>query len=243
VPLPFSDAELSAAAERLLAENGRLLAPADEFAVVTFATPGPVGYMTGGPPGPPTVGMHAFRLPTERYERFATGGATLYVAGTHAESSVTPEGVKHRSRLHWYLADRAAADAAPGAVAVLVDGHGASADTAVGAVLAVAGDVVYASPAGRVQESISAQVTREACAAAGLHWVEAAFDFEGLCRPVDPLDRGTFPERVSEVLLAGSGFGLAGVSRCASRVAHRPFAWPGPVCLRLQAEWRRLTAG
>lgn len=240
IPLPFADVELTDAAEQLLAANARFLADGDEFAVITFATPGPLDHLAGFAPTPhpgPTVGMHTFRLPTERYSRFTDTGLTLAVVGRHADSPLLPGGAKHRSRLHWYLADKAAADRFPGAVAVLVDGHGASADTAIGGVLAVAGNVVYRSPAGTVLDSVSLQVAKEACAGLGLTWVEAAFDFEGLCRTVEPVERGTFADRVTEVLLVGSGFGVAGVSRCAAPLSHRDFPAPGPVCRRLQERW------
>ena len=242
IPLNVTDEELTAAAEQLLSHNAAVLAPGDEFAVVTFATPGPLGYMAeAAESGPPTVGMHTFRLPVERYARFADVGASLAVAGTVAESSVLPGGVKHRSRLHWWLAEKLVAERHPGAVAVLVDDHAASADTALGGVLAVAGTTVYRSPAGRVQDSISLLVAKEACAALGLTWEETAFDFEGLCRPVDPVERGTFADRVTEVLLAGSGFGVAGASRCATQFTHRDFPWPGPVCEDLQRVWQSMT--
>jgi branched-chain amino acid aminotransferase len=242
IPLTVSDDELTAAADTLLAANATSLAPADECAVVTFATPGPLGYMVGSPDnGPPTVVMHTFRLPVERYARFADNGVTLMVAGTGPESSVLPGGVKHRSRLHWWMAEKVIAERTPGAVAVLVDAHGASADTAVGGVLAVTGTTVYRSPVGRVQDSISLLVAKEACAALGFEWVETAFDFEGLCRPVDPVERDTFADRVREVLLAGSGFGVAGVARCAGPLTHRDFSWPGPVCLELQRVWQTTT--
>src|SRR5271156_1805806 len=39
VPQPNSDAELTAIAERLIAHNSALLAPSDDLALVTFATP------------------------------------------------------------------------------------------------------------------------------------------------------------------------------------------------------------
>jgi len=242
IPLHFTDAELTVAAETLLAENAQFLAAEDEIAVVTFATPGPLGHMVGSPDnGPPTLVMHAFRLPTERYARFDDNGVSLAVVGTLPESSVLPGGVKHRSRLHWWMAEKLAAEQNPGAVAVLVDAHGASADTALGGVLAVTGETVYRSPVGKVQDSISLQVAKEACAKLGLGWVETAFDFEGLCRPLHPVERGTFNARVTEVLLAGSGFGVAGVSRCATQFSHRDFPWPGPVCQQLRRAWHSMT--
>src|SRR5262245_16631022 len=52
VPLLAPDAELGAAAEKLLEHNAPLLRPGGELAVVMLATPGPIGYYAGHPGGP-----------------------------------------------------------------------------------------------------------------------------------------------------------------------------------------------
>jgi branched-subunit amino acid aminotransferase/4-amino-4-deoxychorismate lyase len=213
VPLSASDAELTAAAERLVAHN----AASDDLALVTFATPGPLGHLTGRDGnGPPTVGMHTVPLPVARYRRFFTDGVTLEVAG--ALPTGLPTAVKHRSRLHWWLADRATSE--PGAVAALLAADG-SPDTAIGGVLAVRGGAVVRPPAGSVLESVSVRVVRELCGRLGLPFAEGAVDLAD----------------ATEVLLAGSGFGLAGVRRV---VGGREYDWPGPVLVRLQAAWSDL---
>jgi branched-subunit amino acid aminotransferase/4-amino-4-deoxychorismate lyase len=213
VALPYSDAELTEAAERLVTAD----AQTEELALVTFATPGPLGYLTGDADnGPPTVGMHTVPLPTARYRRFFTDGVTLEVTGSLPTG--LPMSVKHRSRLHWWLAERAARE--PGAVATLLAADG-SPDTAVGGVLAVWGDTIVRPPAGSVLESVSVGVVRELCCRLGLTFAEGAVDFAD----------------ATEVLLAGSGFGLAGVRRV---VGGREFAWPGPVLGKLQTAWSDL---
>lgn len=217
IPVTLSDAELTVAAERLVREN----ATGEELAVVMFATPGPLGYLLGeSANGPPTLGMHTFPIPRERYRRFFADGVTLAIAGSHV-SGIVPAAVKHRSRLHWWLADHAVREAHPGAVAVLVDDAGVP-DTAIGTVLAVVSGAVVAPPTGRVLAGVSVQVVRELCKSVGIGFVEEAIDFRAL------------PGDVSEVMLAGSGFGIAGVRSLAS---VRDFAWPGPVFVRLLAAW------
>ena len=218
VPLPYTDAELTTAAEHLVAHN----AGADDLAVITFATPGPLGYMLGRPDdGPPTVGMHTFPVPAHRYARFFTDGVTLAVAGTMA-GGIVPATAKHRSRLHWWLASRRMTD--PAAVPVLLDPHGA-ADTPIGGVLAVADGEILAPPPGSVLESVSVGVVRELCGPLGLPVREAATDYRHL------------PAGVTELLLVGSGFGVAGVRH----FDGRKFVWPGPVCRALAAAWSALT--
>ncbi|MFO0848414.1 MAG: aminotransferase class IV [Gemmataceae bacterium] len=217
--LPYPDAELTAAAERLVAS-----APAGELAVVTFVTPGPLGYLLGGDGnGPPTVGMHTLSLPAARYRRFFADGVTLAVAGELPTG--LPPGVKHRSRLHWWLADRAVSRTHPGAVAVLTDAAGTP-DTALASVLVVT-DGTVVRPVGDVLGGISVTVVEELCGQLGLPFVVG---------PVDVRDLGG----VSEVLIAGSGFGVAGVRRMVGPAGEKTFAWPGPVFTRLFAAWAEL---
>jgi branched-subunit amino acid aminotransferase/4-amino-4-deoxychorismate lyase len=210
--LPFADAELTAAAERLVAGAD------GEAAVITVVTPGPLGYLLGTDTnGPPTVGMHALPLPAGRYRRFFADGVTLAVAG--GLPGGLPADVKHRSRLHWWLADRATAHTHPGAVAVLTDPAGTP-DTALGNVLVVRDGGVVRPPAGAVLEGISMSVVGELCGRVGVPFAVG---------PVDVRDLG----RATEVLLTGSGFGVAGVRR----VGDRGFDWPGPVFTRLLGAW------
>ena len=172
VPLPCPDAELTAAADRLVAHNAQLLAEPDDLALITFATPGPPGYMTGRTEnGPPTVGMHTFPLPVARYRRFFTEGVTLEVVGSLPTG--LPVEAKHRSRLHWWLADRAVRE--PGAVPVLLAPDG-SPDTAVAGVLALRDGTLLRSPAGSVLESVSVGVVRELCDRLGLPFAEVVPD-------------------------------------------------------------------
>src|SRR5205814_1384206 len=82
VPLEATDEQLTATAEELVAHNARLLPPGGELQLVTFATPGPLGFYLGeASDGPATLGMATYPLPFARYRRFFTEGATLAVAG------------------------------------------------------------------------------------------------------------------------------------------------------------------
>ncbi len=110
---PFSDEEISARAEQLVAHNAALLNATDDLALVLFATPGPVGYYLGEPggvgDGPVTFGMHTFPLPFARYRSWVERGAALAVpAVRQLPAECIPPHIKMRSRLHWWLADRQA---------------------------------------------------------------------------------------------------------------------------------------
>jgi hypothetical protein len=114
------------------------------------------------------------------------------------------------------------------------------ADTAVGCILAAAGDAGIRPVPGTVLDSIRAMVVGELCAAVGLKCVDGPLDFRPYCRPVEPDDAQGGVGRASELLLAGTGFCVAGVRRFASGKQARTFAWPGPVFTRLLSAWSDL---
>ncbi len=228
IPLPHTDAELTAAAKRLVTENAKLLAPDDDLALITFATPGPLGYMAGTESGPPTVAMHTFPIPKERYRRFFTEGVTLQEVGPIPRHSMVPSSVKHRSRVHWWHAAHSAT--IPGAVPVLTVMDRAI-DSAVGGILAVRGGVLE-RPAGiAVLDSISVRVVCELATLLGIGVRETA---------VWP--SATALGEVSELLFVGSAFGVAGIrSYTTARADDRlDFPWPGPVFAKLSAAWSEL---
>jgi branched-subunit amino acid aminotransferase/4-amino-4-deoxychorismate lyase len=206
--LPYPDDVLTQAAEALVRANRA----GGEVAVLTFVTPGPLGYLTGDSDGPPTVGMHTAPLDPARYSRYQS--ATLEHVGDQPAGWV---GVKHRSRLHWWQAGRSTAN-----VAVLT-GPGGVADTAVGAVLAVAGNVVIGPPPGTALESVTAAVVREI---AGPDWRDDAIDFRSP------------PAAVTGWLLAGSGLGLGVVRRTVVGGTTRD--WPPQD--RWRAAWAAVVA-
>src|SRR5262249_10526625 len=115
VPLGKSDDELRGIVQELLARNTPLLSPAQDLALVLLATPGPIGYSAGQPgAGPPTLALHTFPLPFSRYARFFEEGVRLAVPSTRAvPSSVIDPRIKHRSRLHWWIAQQEVHDRDP----------------------------------------------------------------------------------------------------------------------------------
>ncbi len=233
IPLPYSDEELTAAAERLVTENAKALPPDDDLAVITFATPGPLGYMAGeADTGPPTVAMHTFPIPKERYRRFFTEGVVLAWAGLAPQYGTVTAVPKHRSRMHWWHANHwinrePEPSLHPGAVSALW-GRGYALDTAIGAVLAVRDGTVLRSPADLVLDSVSVGVVRELCQAVGIPFVESKDEF------------GRTIDADAELLLAGSAFGIAGVRRFVWQRKTVEYPWPGPVCTQLAAAWSDL---
>lgn len=208
VPLQPDDAELTRIVEELLAHN-LPLDPLGELHVVSVATPGPPG-------GPPTLLMTTTPVRIERYRSFFTNGAELVVAGTQSANAtdLLPPAIKHRSRLHWHIAEQRIRTNHTDAVPVVMN-HGVG-DTAIAAIAAVMTDgSLRIPPLERVQESISVKVLTE------------------LGVPSKVGEFSWWSAEVQELLLAGTGFGLAGVRLIQDGDRMRSWEWPGPVYRKL----------
>src|SRR5205085_12513825 len=119
-----TDQELTKIGEELVARNSRLLTAEQELALVLLATPGPLGPYLGmkvAAPGPPTLVLHTFPVPYERYASWFREGARLVTPSTQqpAAECIDPR-IKHRSRLHWWLAEQEVKGQDPGASALLL---------------------------------------------------------------------------------------------------------------------------
>ncbi len=206
VTLLMTDKELTEAAKELIRRNG-----GSNLALITFATPGPLGYLTGAEiNGPPSIAMHTFAIPMERYRRFFTEGVVL----EEVDVPMTPSVEKHRSRMGWWIAGKKTTR--PGSIPVL---NGP--DTAIGAILAVRKGKVIRPPVGTIQDSISLKVIAELCAKLDV-----------------PFDEGSVTSNADEMLLTGSAFGVAGVREWIGlKDRSAKFPWPGPMLSKLQSAW------
>lgn len=256
IPLEASDELLTSTAEELIAHNAKLLPLGGELQLVTFATPGPLGFYLGDANnGPPSLGMVTYPLPFARYRKFFTEGVTLAVAGMDcsAGSTLLPPRVKHRSRLHWHIASRTIADpnsdvrwkldppaTDPSVVPVVFSDRGSGADTAIGSILTVIDNTMIVQDSGHVQDSISVRVVRELCEAIGLKSHSATPELGRFARSPFPEEVSTKHPQPSEMLLAGTGFCVAGVKRFGFHDKCRDYIWPGPVFTKLLAVWSDL---
>lgn len=232
VPLEATDEALTEAAQVLISHHAKLLPSGCEFQLVTFATPGPLGFYLGNEAnGPPTLGMHTYQLPFERYRPFFMEGATLAIVGRvgSGADAIVPPTVKHRSRMAWHVADRKAREATGVAHALAVSLENAAlTETSVANLLAVIDGVVVSPPQDRVLDGISLRVARELCSTLGFEFVEKSIVLSELAG-------------VSELMLTGTGFGLAGVKELhVAGSSPLRFPWPGPVYRKLLAAWSEL---
>src|SRR5437773_6107529 len=141
--LPMGVHETVRLANELVAKNAALVPADQDLILVMFATPGPMWEFDG----PPTFGIDMFPLPADRYAPLFRQGAHLVVPTTRQVpvSSVDPR-IKHRSRLHWWMAGRETHQVEDGAWALLLDANGFVTETAAANFLIVKDGIVYTPP-------------------------------------------------------------------------------------------------
>lgn len=112
--------EVEATIDEFMRRNAALIQPGDDWAIVAFITPGQTAAATH-----PTVCIHGFPLPFANWARqFEEGVAVAVTDVRQTPGNCWPSELKCRSRMHYYLADREAAQRFPGARALLLDQAG-----------------------------------------------------------------------------------------------------------------------
>lgn len=227
LPQPIADEEVVRLAKELTATNAELLPPNQDLALVIIATPGPISYYAGGVVDSgnesPTFAMHMFPLPLRRYAPLFRHGAHLVVPATRQipASSLDPR-IKHRSRLHWWIASQAARDLEPGAWALLLDADGYVTETAAANFLLVKDGIVYSPPRTSILGGISLLTVEEICQELRIPFQEQQLTVKD-CLEAD------------EALLTGTSFCLAGVSQ----LNGQPIPWPGKLFEKLLKAWNQ----
>ena len=221
----WSAGELLAAADQVAAHNHRLAAAGSDLGVVIFVTPGDLPAQHEGRRGRPRCVAHtfplAFRLWADGFER----GVTLRsVDVEQVPEGCWPARVKVRSRLHYFLADRAADATEPGARAVLRHADGRVSETSTANVAIVRAGTVRTPPAGDALPGVSLAFARRLAAREGLDWEERSL--------------------VAADLAAADEILLTSTPSCilpATRFDGRPVGdgRPGPVYQTLLAAWSR----
>jgi branched-chain amino acid aminotransferase len=205
VPLTATADELrSVAAEFVRRDYG-----GGDLSVIFLATPGP------------TLIVHTAPVPSDRVARLWRDGIRLQI---HEAARGAPAGIKHRSRLGWWMANRTIQTSDPDAEPLLYDPTIDSVlETPTANLLAVIDGTLTTPPTDRVLPGISMQTTIGLADELGLPIAERPISFQQL-------------RAASEVFVTNSTFCLAP----AARVNDCGFPTTGPVLTRLWAEWGRL---
>ncbi|QDU38828.1 Branched-chain-amino-acid aminotransferase [Maioricimonas rarisocia] len=178
-----SDDDLETIVNRLIEANAIPDEPLLDLGVVIFVTGGPQAMYAQGlqESDDPTICVHTFPLAFDRWAAKYEEGQSLVIP----EIAQVPAGIlnpqiKYRSRLHWYLADRAARSKVPGASALLLDLDGFITETNSGNVAIVEGDRIVAPSVGKVLEGVSLEWIFELAGSLGLHCRREDIDVERL---------------------------------------------------------------
>ena len=152
-------AELKAICERVVSENAKLIPAHHDLGLIVFVTAGQnltyLGHAGRDLARRATVCVHTFPLPFELWaEKYETGIHLVTVNTRSIPDDVIAPTIKHRSRLHWHLANREAKRIDPAAMAVLTDHEGYLTETATGNLCLVDSETIF-TPANHVLEGIS----------------------------------------------------------------------------------------
>jgi len=201
--------------------NRGVLADDDDWSILAFATPGT------SPEGPPTMCVHGYPLPFSRWAAQFDDGVRVAISDVRQipPQSLPPE-LKCRSRMHYYLADRRAAAAHPGARAVLLDEDGFVAEATSANVLAYRQDEGLVSPPPEhILFGVSLGAVQELAAKLGMPFVQRPLTVEEL-------------HSADEAMLTSTSVCLLPVVECDGQPIGN--GRPGPHYRQLLAAWGKL---
>lgn len=217
---------IMAAAEHVASYNHGLLPardPVDDLGLVIFVTPGDQASQNDGESGTPRVGIHTFPLAFRMWaNEYARGVALRMASIRQVPSDCWPLAAKVRSRLHYFLADREAAAAEPGARAVLAHVDGRVSETSTANIAIVTDDGVVSPPAGDALPGVSLAFARSLAARVGIPWQDRSLTASDLAA-------------AHEILLTSTPNCILPATRFDGHAVGEGV--PGPVYRRLLAAW------
>ncbi|MDZ4821303.1 MAG: aminotransferase class IV [Planctomycetota bacterium] len=158
-----TESELLSIAQQVVDHNRKLVDAQDDLGVSIFLTPGPYETLADGAPAGVTLGVHTYRLPFDRWAKAYQHGVRLVTTEVQqVPTECWPAELKCRSRMHYYLADRRAAEIEPGARALLLDAAAHVTETSTANLLVWNEATGFVTPPrSRVLPGITLQVTKE----------------------------------------------------------------------------------
>jgi len=224
--LLYSASDLAQAATEVTEANTRSLADTGDLGIVWFVTAGAnPTYVADVAALEPTVCVHTFELPLQRWQTAVRSGVQLTIPGQRQLSQESfPVQHKTRNRLHWWLADRAAAEIRPGSRALLLDDAGHITETSSACFYVVVDNLVLTAERG-VLRSTTCDFVEELCDRIGLGFRRTDLSVERL---------GDF----QEAFLSSTPCGLLPVASIDNYCLPGP---SGPILQKLQSEWTRVT--
>ncbi|MCA9248299.1 MAG: aminotransferase class IV [Planctomycetales bacterium] len=216
--------ELAQIARDAVARNWSLVDEGSDLGLGIFVTPGPYATLAPRAEQRARVCVYAYPLAFEQWaSKYETGQALAISSIRQVPTDCWPAELKCRSRMHYYLADRDAAQRYPGSRAVLLDQDGflSEASTA-SVVLYREGEGVVSPRSEKILPGISLMTLLEIAAERGIPQVQRDI-------PVDEL------RAADEIWLASTSICLQAVTRLDGQPISQ--GAPGPVFRALLAAW------
>jgi branched-subunit amino acid aminotransferase/4-amino-4-deoxychorismate lyase len=219
--------DLEAAATAVIQHNAGLLDSSDELGLVVFVTPGdyPTYSPRAGARRGPTVCAHTFPLPFELWaERIRRGQHLVTPAVRQVPRACYGIAMKHRSRIHYHIADLEVRAKGPLAVPLLLDLAGHVTETPTANFFMVERDTLVSPRAGDILPGISRGVVIQLAAELGMPFVERDILLDSV-------------PRADEAFTASTPYCLMP----ATQINGQPIGagTPGPVYRRLLKAWSR----
>ena len=183
IELPLSFDSIQKNIHRLVSENLRLLEDGQELALVCFVTAGEnqiyAGRAHGSTPAQPTLCIHSFPIVFRNYQRFYAEGAHVVIPNVrHIPPQCIDPRTKHRSRLHWFLADKEVRAKNPHALSLLLDLDGNITESAGANFLICKDRTIFCADSRKVLGGISLQTVQEIALELDVAWIESDFSVE-----------------------------------------------------------------
>ncbi|NUQ64783.1 MAG: aminotransferase class IV [Pirellulales bacterium] len=162
--------QLAELALELVEHNHRLLAAGDDLGLSIFITPGEYPAYSTQSRTEPTVCLHTYPLPFRLWAgKYRSGQVLRTTEIRQVPPECWPPELKCRSRMHYYLADRLAGMAEPGARALMLDHEGWVTEASTANILLYRPEEGFVSPpASKVLQGISLAMTCELAGQLGI---------------------------------------------------------------------------
>ncbi len=221
--------ELVSICERVVSDNQRFIPSDHDLGLIVFVTAGQnltyLGLSELSRARTPSVCVHSFPLPFELWaERYETGLHLVTTSIGSLPDDVIDSRIKHRSRMHWHLADNQAKKVDASAMAVLIDQDGFLTETATGNICVVEGTTIV-TPSQHVLHGISRDVVADLATSLGLTFATSRVKPDELVR-------------ASEAFLTSTPHCMLPVTRFDNRPIGQGV--PGPVFQQLITAWNKL---
>ena len=172
--------EMLARTNELAEANAQFLDPDGDLGIVIFVTPGEnslyAGSAVSAGPLRPTVCIHSFPLRFEMWRHLFMEGAHVVTPSIrHIPPQCVEPKMKHRSRLHWWLADRQSQAVDPRAITLLLDLDGNVTECAGSNFVIVKGRTIVSPSPRNILHGISLQTVKELAPQIGMEFVERDF--------------------------------------------------------------------